>query len=50
MDFDRCNHKKLNQFSSEARRWNNGSQESTENNSKRGRNIQPAKRKKKGKK
>jgi hypothetical protein len=50
MDWDTCNHKKLNQFQSEAKRWKAASQQPMERPSKRGAKIQPAKRKKKGKK
>jgi len=49
MDYDSCNHKKLNQFTAEARRWKTGDKPQNEAAPKRGSKVQPAKRKKKGK-
>ena len=48
MDWDTCNHKKINQLQSEAKRWNLADREPTESTAKRGKKVQPAKRKKKG--
>jgi hypothetical protein len=50
MDFDTCNHKKLNQFQAEAQRWKTGDKKPNERSVKKGQKTQPAKRKKKGKK
>jgi hypothetical protein len=46
MDFNTCNHKKLNQFQSEAKRWKAGDKESKAKPAKRGLKTQPPKRKK----
>ena len=48
MDWDTCNHKKINQRQSEAKRWNVGDKKPNEGPAKRGKKVQPAKRKKKG--
>jgi hypothetical protein len=47
MDFNACNFKKINQFQAEARRWKAGVSEEKQSSVTRGKNIQPAKRKKK---
>lgn len=49
MDWDTCNHKKLNQFTTEARRWQSGDKE-TKPKAAKGQRSQPNKRKKKAKK
>lgn len=49
MDFNTCNHKKLNQFQAEARLWQTKKPQPGADTSKRGPKAQPAKRKKKGK-
>jgi hypothetical protein len=48
MDWDTCNHKKLNQRLSEAKRWNAGDPQPNASKVKRGKKVQPTKRKKKG--
>jgi hypothetical protein len=48
MDWDTCNHKKLNQRLAEAKRWNAGDPQTNASNAKRGKKVQPKKRKKKG--
>lgn len=48
MDWDTCNHKKLNQFQSEAKRWKADDQAANSNAEKKKKRTQPAKRKKKG--
>jgi hypothetical protein len=48
MDWDTCNHKKINQRLSEAKRWNLGDQQTSTGSAKRGKKVQPTKRKKKG--
>jgi hypothetical protein len=48
MDWDTCNHKKLNQRLSEAKRWNAGDPQPNTSKVKRGKKVQPTKRKKKG--
>ena len=50
MDYNTCNHKQLNQFQAEARRWATNDKSSTSGPTKRGQRQQPAKRKKKAKK
>ena len=47
MDWDTCNHKKLNQRLAEAKRWNAGDPQTNASNAKRGKKVQPKKRKKK---
>jgi hypothetical protein len=49
MDWDTCNHRKLNQRNSEAKRWLADEQTPKPNEAKRRKRTQPAKRKKKGK-
>jgi hypothetical protein len=49
MDWDTCNHKKLNQFQAEAKRWKTDDQAPNSNVDKKKQRTQPAKRKKKGK-
>lgn len=50
MDWDTCNHKKLNQFQTEARRWKTSDAQSpTKSVEKKGQRSQPAKRKKRTK-
>jgi hypothetical protein len=46
MDWDTCNHKKLNQRLSEAKRWNAGDPQPNTSKVKRGKKVQPTKRKK----
>ena len=48
MDYDSCNHKKLNQFQAEARLWQSGDRKPKPSAPKKGLKTQPAKRKKKG--
>ena len=48
MDWDTCNHKKLNQFQSEAKRVKAYDQAAKANAEKKKKRTQPAKRKKKG--
>tara|TARA_B100000614_G_scaffold109083_1_gene97977 strand:- start:255 stop:407 length:153 start_codon:yes stop_codon:yes gene_type:complete len=50
MDYDLSQQKKLNQFAVEAKRWKKTNQEQAESPAKRGRKVQPAKRKKRSKK
>jgi len=50
MDWDTCNHKKLNQFQAEARRWQStGAKGPAQSAGKKGQRTQPAKRKKRSK-
>ena len=49
MDWDTCNHKKLNQFQAEAKRWKNQKASASPESSKKGGRTQPPKRKKKSK-
>ena len=49
MDFNAANFKKINQFNAEARRWNPGGKKENPPAAGKGRKVQPAKRKKKGK-
>ncbi|MBT4757052.1 MAG: hypothetical protein HOO08_01515 [Opitutae bacterium] len=48
MDWDTCNHKKLNQRLAEAKRWNTGAPQTNTSKPKKGKKVQPTKRKKKG--
>ncbi len=49
MDWDRCNHKKIDQFQAEARRWKSNDGKSTVKSAgKKGLRTQPSKRKKRG--
>lgn len=50
MDWDTCNHKKINQFTAEARRWQAGDKEAKPKTTAKGQRTQPNKRKKKAKK
>ncbi len=50
MDWNTCNHQTINQRQSEAKRWKTGDKQANERPVKRGVKVQPAKRKKKGKK
>lgn len=49
MDWDTCNHKKINQRKSEAKRWLADKQTPKPGAAKKRNRTQPAKRKKKGK-
>ena len=49
MDYDACNHKKLNQFQAEARRWKADDKAPNQSSAKKKQRTQPAKRKKKRK-
>lgn len=49
MDWDTCNHKKLNQFQAEAKRWKTQDKDSAQSTAKKGKRTQPQKRKKKSK-
>jgi len=46
MDWDTCNHKKLNQFQVEAKRWKQQTSSNTPTTHKKGQRTQPTKRKK----
>lgn len=50
MDWDSCNHKKLNEFTSEARRWKAADKEAKPKAEVKGQRTQPQKRKRKAKK
>jgi hypothetical protein len=50
MDWDTCNHQTINQRQTEAKRWKAGAKQPNERPAKKGAKVQPAKRKKKGKK
>lgn len=47
MDWDNCNHKKLNQFKAEAKRWQNQEPAANAQSKKKNARTQPPKRKKK---
>ncbi len=49
MDWDKCNHLKLNQFQTEAKRWKVSSQDQAPSAPKKGQRTQSPKRKKKSK-
>lgn len=46
MDWDKCNHQRINQFGAEARRWATSDKKSSKNATRKGVKTQPAKRKK----
>ncbi|MGB0258513.1 MAG: hypothetical protein ACPGES_07680 [Coraliomargarita sp.] len=49
MDWDKCNHLKLNQFQSEAKRWKASGKDQAKASAKKGKRTQAPKRKKKAK-
>ena len=50
MDWDNCNHKKINQRNVEAKRWLADDKQPNKRVAKKGANVQPSKRKKRAKK